>query len=251
MQNSFEIAKEQRRTIAKIIWSKVLDHAENATIRGMIANAWLFWIAAIGSVVLIFPEQSVQLAERIAYRQNAALLKTALSFLVVFNVWSWISLVRSVKIKTSFKTPGQNIEWIPVVELLDHLFEFQSFKRDDVEKKFWIPRNRFSNLANRLEELNVLVRGENNARILNPEFSRSDVANIFNGAEWFEDLKPVFQKVSENSWSVSPSKTRIIKNVKDWFSKKENVGHSLWFNSHKIPEYEETASPLVASVLQA
>jgi len=37
----------------------------------------------------------------------------------------------------SKKVPaGETLEGIPTVEILDHLFEVQSFKRDDIEKKF-------------------------------------------------------------------------------------------------------------------
>lgn len=77
---------------------------------------------------------------------------------------------------------GSTLEGIPVVELLDHLFEKESFKREEVENKFGIPRNRYTTLAIKLENIGVLIRGENNARVLNTEYSRADVAAILASA---------------------------------------------------------------------
>jgi hypothetical protein len=48
---------------------------------------------------------------------------------------------------------GNTIEGIPTLELLDHLFEHKSFKREDIENKFGIPRNRYGILATKLESI--------------------------------------------------------------------------------------------------
>lgn len=92
-----------------------------------------------------------------------------------------------------------------MIELLDHLFEFESFKRDDIEKKFGIPRNRFTTLAQKLEDLCVLKRGENNSRILNEEFARSDVALLLEGKTSAADLRLVSRKVDDSTWTYTPA----------------------------------------------
>jgi hypothetical protein len=70
------------------------------------------------------------------------------------------------------------VEGIPTLELIDYLFNNQSFKRDDIEAVFGIPRNRFDILAKKLDDLKVLVRGANNGRVLNPEMSRQEIVQI-------------------------------------------------------------------------
>lgn len=75
----------------------------------------------------------------------------------------------------------ETIEGIPVTEMVDHLFEEQSFKRDDVESKFGIPRNRYQRLAEKMEELDILTRGENNSRVLNDDMTRAEVIEHLKG----------------------------------------------------------------------
>lgn len=67
------------------------------------------------------------------------------------------------------------IEGIPVNELIAHLIKFRSFKRTEVEAKFWIARHRFTEIADKLESIWILSRGENNARVLNSERSQFDM----------------------------------------------------------------------------
>lgn len=73
------------------------------------------------------------------------------------------------------------VEGIPVDEFVDHIFEHKSFKRDDAETVFAMPRNRYQSLANRLDELGIFVRGANNARELNPNLSRKEVVALITG----------------------------------------------------------------------
>lgn len=253
-QSSWDIANAQRRTVRHIIWSKCLDALEDATLRGILANSALT-VGAVGlSAVLIFPHQAADIARNVCEWQNYAVPKVAASFAFVFNFQSLVRNIRNMIPEAQEIPSGETIEGIPTVELLDHLFEFESFKRDDVEKKFGIPRNRFTDLAKKLEDLKVLVRGDNNARILNPEFSRSDVASILTGSERAEELTPMIRRVNENTWSHTPSKMEIVQRVKNWFSteKKEDtsaVSPSSGFTVRKIGESRELASASLATDL--
>lgn len=254
-ESSWDIANEQRRTVRRIIWGKCLDALEDATLRGILANSALT-VGAVGlSAALIFPHEAAEIAKTVIQWQNYAIPKVAGSFAFVFNVQSFVHAFRNMIPEPQEVPSGDTIEGIPTVELLDHLFEFESFKRDDIEKKFGIPRNRFTDLASKLESLKVLVRGENNARILNPEFSRSDVASILGGAERATELKPMFRRVNENTWANSPSKKEIVQRVKNWFSteKKEDtsaVSPSHGFTVRKIGESRELAAASLATDVQ-
>lgn len=90
-----------------------------------------------------------------------------------------------------------SIEGIPVAELLNHLFTFKTFKRDDAERIFAMPRNRYQDLANRLDALGIFVRGTNNARELNPELSRQEVAALVRGERCASKLSEIRERVAE------------------------------------------------------
>lgn len=104
------------------------------------------------------------------------------------------------------------LEGIPHSELLDHLFTARSFKRQDIEDKFLIPRYKVTELKAELERVGVLVRGENNAHILNPEYSRQDVASIIQPVQRAKDLQPLFRKKG-NGFTTQPSAKEIEKRV--------------------------------------
>ena len=159
---------------------------------------------------------------------------------MIFNLEKGIDFIKAIFPEKEAIIEGETIEGIPVFELLDHLFTFQSFKRDDIEKRFAIPRNRFTDLANKLEELQVLVRGENNSRVLNPEFSRSDVVLILSGVEQAKDLKPVFRQEDDSSFTSRPTGFDILDRIKNVFTKKEEVS-SPSLVSHRILELDTTA----------
>jgi hypothetical protein len=81
-----------------------------------------------------------------------------------------------------------------------------------------------------LEELGILARGENNARVLNPEYSRSDIAAILQGAERSGDINKVFREVRPGSFTSEPTGKTIMERVKSFLSP------SPRFPLHKIGE---------------
>lgn len=82
------------------------------------------------------------------------------------------------------------LEGVPVEEVLHHLFERGTFKREEIERQFRIPRYRFDRLGAKLDELGVTVRDENNGRILNPEKTRAEVAELMASGRVAAELKP-------------------------------------------------------------
>jgi hypothetical protein len=105
-----------------------------------------------------------------------------------------------------------SIDGIPRLELLDHLFTVGTFKRDEVEKKWGIPRYRVTEISKKLEDLGVLVRGENNARVLNTEYTRSDLAILLGEHGSFEDIKILTRK-TDNGYSHRPSGSEVLERV--------------------------------------
>lgn len=108
-----------------------------------------------------------------------------------------------------------SIEWIPVLELIDHLFVAKSFKREDVEKKFWIARHRFSEVAQALEECWILVRGENNARVLNPNITKQEIVACVAEAKEASQIMRRPIKMNESEYRFTDISKTIEKRIED------------------------------------
>ncbi len=80
------------------------------------------------------------------------------------------------------KRDGSNqhtLEGIPVPELLDFLFRTGGFRLAEAKgNPLFCSRKTYDRLAPKLEELGVLIRGENNSRLLSPDMMREEVAAI-------------------------------------------------------------------------
>lgn len=84
--------------------------------------------------------------------------------------------------------PNERMEGVATDVLIDHMFATKGFRRAEVEAKFKMPRHRVSLLADRLEEVGILTRGENNARVL-AAVSREHVRGILAGKTVAEEIE--------------------------------------------------------------
>jgi len=223
IENSKNAPKKSNRSIKSIIWNKLLDNIENATFSQISIFLLLCALSFFLTLLFTYTDQTVEFAMKFLTAYNFLAIKFVVSVVIVFNFWKIFDALKPLPEENEVKATGNTIEWIPVVELLDHLFEFESFKRDDIEDKFGIPRNRFTDLAKKLESLHVLIRGENNSRILNPEFSRSDIAIMLEGKSSTEELKPLNRMTSETSGTSEPSGKTIIERVSEFLTQEREV----------------------------
>lgn len=228
-ENITERKKMNERSVWMILWNKFLDILENSTFRQIISVILLVIISLILTLILTYTEKATEVVFIVFKFKNYFFPKMIWSFFIVFKFKIIFDLIKQMipdfpEIKE--EPTGDTIDWIPTIEMLDHLFEFESFKRDDIEKKFKIPRNRFTELAQKLEDLGVLVRGENNARVLNNEFARSDVALILEWKTSAADLRQLIRQENECSWTTQPSKMSIIEKVKQALTQKKEEDES-------------------------
>lgn len=90
--------------------------------------------------------------------------------------------------RRSSPVPNERIEGVATRALVDHIFDTKGFRRAEIEQKFRIPRHRVSLLADRLEEVGILMRGENNARVLGA-VSREQVDKMLAGKTVAEEIE--------------------------------------------------------------
>lgn len=215
-KKSYESSNHQARTMRSILWKKVLDVFERHELSSIFSFFSMGLISVLIGLSLTYPNESKAIFEKILSLENFIIPKLFLSMAAVFSIPSITTFIRefieNIKFKVELNrvndltlSDTQTIEGIPIDELLDHLFEVQTFKRNDIEAKFGIPRNKFTRLAKKLDNLNVLSRGENNSRVLNEEFTRKELFSILEGKTSASEIDdsptlPVF-----NSQSISQS----------------------------------------------
>ena len=96
----------------------------------------------------------------------------------------------------------ENFLWMDIEEIVNYILEKKTFKREEFAKQFSIGRDTAEKLWKRLDEINLFIRGENNSRKLNAEFSPEDIYNIFYGKEIIENLSPVYKKIWEWNYEI-------------------------------------------------
>lgn len=205
------------RSITSILVSKILDVLESSTLSQIFSGFLLILASIILTVVLTYTDDSKEAFRAILTWENAIIAKAIVTTLLVFNFSRILSYVLQkfesimAAIPESVRTID-SIDGIPRLELLDHLFTVGTFKRDEVEKKWGIPRYRVTEISKKLEELGVLTRGENNSRVLNTEFTRSDIATLLGDRESVEDIKMLTRK-TDGGFSHRPSGSEVLQRV--------------------------------------
>jgi hypothetical protein len=219
-----DVANNTQRTVSGILWGKFLTTIEEST--------WveMFWtVMKIISSILIatllynIREAGAILATWMRWH-DLAIPKTILAVALSFGwriwarwlVWIWDEISGSIDraISEMKKRTKEDIpKWygIPVVEIAEHLFSGDgSFRRDDIERKFAIPRNQFDKMVKEMDVVNIFVRAENNSRKLNPDFSRSDISSMLINASERGELQPLHRKNGESSWTSEPSMPELL-----------------------------------------
>ena len=217
----------QNRTLGSIVISKILDVLESSTLSQIFSGFLLLLASVIITVVLTYTDDSIRAFTAILEWENRIILKGVVSTLLIFNFskilavfLSWFEGFSLGGGEDSFRTID-SIDGIPRLELLDHLFTVGTFKRDDVENKWKIPRYRVTEISKKFEDLGVLVRGENNARVLNPDFTREDVAGLLEGRDSVSNIS-MFTRKTEKGYSHVPSGRELLERVSPFVTRPIN-----------------------------
>ncbi len=199
------------KTVSKILSDKFKNVLDDATFKDIAKTAWICAGTCVLTWVLTFPDQSVVLLQNVLKYQNYLLPKAVFSFGLFYNLES---IIKSFKMDLNFGAAknSENIEGIPTLELIDYLIENKTFKREEVEAVFGIPRNRFDALAKKLDEIKILTRGANNGRVLNPEMTRQEIFKALNGVNAAKDLKKAYIEIKDGFFAPAPA---LFKNIKE------------------------------------
>ena len=173
----------EKRTVYTIIKTKYLDHVEK---EGMYPTIKLFlvifWSFIVG-LIWAFPDTVGEMVGIIVQMGNFIIPKTIMVLFVFMGLPVVFEQVRDMERENGKKHDMAKIWGVPVVELVGYLFEKGDFVRSEVIETFAISRVEYGEIAWLLDKNNILIRGENNSRKLNPEMTRQMIADILMGRD--------------------------------------------------------------------
>lgn len=208
----------ETKTLFRILREKFLLIVEEATFQEIYTFIFKAILFVFFSFLLVNIEGTFENLKKAAFFNEFAPLKVILIFFLVFFYTKYIKAFKSLKkyVLAKFEKIGQEetlsgkvFFGIPIFELVDYLFTKKTFKREEVEIIFSLPRNRFDVMAKLMDSVGIFIRWENNGRIINPSFSRSDVVSILESFDG-EKLFPLTRETSENTFTHKPSMEEII-----------------------------------------
>lgn len=197
---------ETPKTISSVLYFKFIDYLDNNKLSKVTTPIFM----VIMAILLAFALSNIRLALetcKIALLFHDFILpKFIFSLLIIWNYRFVYECFKNV-----FALPVQKIEvdtflGMEIQEIVDYILENKTFRREEFSKQFSIGRDTAEKLAKKLDAMNLFVRGENNARVLNAEFSPDDIYNIFKGKEMIEEISFVHKFMGNGTWeTIAPS----------------------------------------------
>lgn len=186
-----------RHTLAGVLSDKLIAYVRvNKT--GRILRKLAEVVAAlILGVLVLYPAEVLAAIDSLLKLNNFAVPKVTVVAAAFLGRKSIIRMFkRCAKFVHSFSLQHEKLlDGIPVAELTDYLIRNKHFRREGingVRATFNLNMEKFNHLASKLEENGVLVRGENNGRILASHWSLQSLNEYLSGSEKSKDLTPRF-----------------------------------------------------------
>lgn len=215
-----------RTSIKRVVFVKLLRWIDKTAVRNIIST--LVRLAALVTVVSTILAQSFVfgiISSHIGFKELLALS-------VILTYIYWKNLVKfSKRAKFSSSANQYTYHGIPIDEIVSYLFERQSFK-DHAREHFGLSFPKHKKIASELESYKVLVRGENNARVLNTitrqELARQlkeDFPLRFHEGEWADKNGSwrTFLKDQEKKEFAEKERVEILNRKEKRLKKKESV----------------------------
>lgn len=227
----------EKKHMRSVLWQKIVGFLEEHSLRSILKAVALSFAAGLISAALTSPEETDRYFTAVMEWRNYTVPVTLwVVFLTFFGKKMLKGLAASVASVMPSYEEGEieedtdcMIEGIPVTKLVDHLVKFKTFKRDDIERKFLIPRYRYTALAKKLKEIGVLTHGLNNMSVLGEEWGRSELTELFAGKQGADELER-----GVNIVRPSPSPASFVRRLVSQETAKE---------SHVQPIVQPTCGP--------
>jgi len=190
-------------TFRGIVWGKFLRFIENNTVTSIAQKLTELFLGLFLGVLLFKPDAVANAALTMLKMQNFALPKIMAGLIIIYGrkfVYKIPGKIRKFRIVLAQanvqKMHNPVIDGIPIDELADHLIRNGHFRREGingVRATFGLRMEKFNALAGRLEANGVLVRGENNLRVLAPKWSRQALIDFLSQTDKSKNMTPWFR----------------------------------------------------------
>jgi len=198
MQNTNE-TMQKAPSLTRAIVGKVATHIQETKVSNLLKQLMEGICGLFLGVAIVKPDKVSEALIWAAKIEGYAIPKLLLFSFLYFGrksiVRAFNRMIRSIEIRRAEANEEKMIDDIPVPELVDYMLRNKHFKREGVNgvrATFGLNMEKFNALAKKLEENKVLVRGENNGRILADSWSRQALIDYLSGEERSEDLQPRF-----------------------------------------------------------
>lgn len=192
--------------VLTIIWEKFLVELQETSLQKISSTISKIVLALFLLFFLVDIPENIKRVKFAIFWHDMIFLKIFVSFLIVFR-WSDITSLFD-SIGSSFqefrKKEWDEWLWVPIIEIVDYLFLEKKFPRAETMAYFGISRSTADLFSEEMEKVKILIRWENNAKVLNPQFSRADVVSILSNIDNEGRLSPLFRKI-EWGYSHLPS----------------------------------------------
>jgi len=129
-------------------------------------------------------------------------MEDIISFTQDVFVWKIESYCSSFRIKKDFNEQIEDemeIYTIPISKLIEFLFKYNGFNNKKFLDEIICDNNKFKKIWDLLEKKEILIRGKNNARVLNTDIWIEEVIELL--------TKPTICKESDIYYSYNPAIT--------------------------------------------
>lgn len=196
--------------VISILWDKFLAELRETSLQNIAGTTTKIVLSLFLLFLLIDTAENIKRLKFAIFWHDLILLKILVSFLIVFRYRDFISIWNSIEesfeeFLTKETKKENSAEWfgIPIIEIADYIFSEKKFPRAEIMERFGVSRSVADSMAGELSQVDILVRGENNSRVLNGQFSRSDIVSILS-TNVDNKLEKLFRKVT-GGYSHLPS----------------------------------------------
>ncbi len=187
-----------KQTLGGVVAEKIVGHVRNHKAGELLKQFMELILGLFLGACIVAPAQIMEALAWGLKTHDFAIPKVCAIMVVFFGrktimrqVRTW---VRIFQVKRQSWNKEKLIDGIPVSELANYLVRNHHFKREGVNgvrETFGLNMEKFNRLAGKLEENGVLVRGENNGRVLDGKWSLQALVDYLSGTEKSKELKPL------------------------------------------------------------
>lgn len=193
------IAPVKSPTLASVLAAKLVGHVQNHKFSELFWQLSELILGLFFGALLVAPTQILSSIEYVLKIESYAVPKLV-GFTILFfgrkTIFRTLKRIgRFFEKRKAVINDEKMIDNIPVPELVDYMLRNKHFKREGVNgvrATFGLNMDKFNRLAKKLEENKVLVRGENNGRILDGKWSRQALIDYLSGEKHSTNLQPRF-----------------------------------------------------------